>query len=219
MASDYLEPEESLFTGIFMPDYYEMVLSAFSAAYERDVRARAIVFPSFHPEYAVGISEDDGAYRIFHLQPEKQLWGYKTLEFMKSGRTRVYNDAGVAGNDEQIKRLEELLPKDPRDVKIERCDVDIDQSLGRRIIETWEMMLRQTRYVQHDTRGTDGITYHFSMRARHQDLAGKVWTPPGDSKTGMLASVAETMKRICVTGDEGLTGELERRVDDLLALE
>jgi hypothetical protein len=58
-----------------------------------------------------------------------------------------------------------------------------------------------------------------AARARHQDLAGKVWTPPGDSKTGMLASVAETMKRICVTGDEGLTGELERRVDDLLALE
>ncbi len=74
--SDHLKPEDSLFSGVFLHKYTEMVLDAFSEVYAENVEVRTIVLPSFKPEYAVGIRKEKDVYSIFHFEPKKQYWLY-----------------------------------------------------------------------------------------------------------------------------------------------
>ena len=58
---NYLEPSFSIFIGLdFITNYHLRVVELFSKAYERkssnnEVKIRAIVTPSFSPEYVIGV--------------------------------------------------------------------------------------------------------------------------------------------------------------------
>ncbi len=55
-------------------------------AYSPDVKLRAVVRPSFHVEFAVGLRGRSGGYEIFALRPSRRVWGYEAIDLMKSGR-------------------------------------------------------------------------------------------------------------------------------------
>ena len=66
-----------------------MVIDAFSECYDQNVKVRALVFPPFFPEYAVGIKKEKDDYKVFHLEPELQYNGYIALADMKNEYTKV----------------------------------------------------------------------------------------------------------------------------------
>ena len=79
-ANEHLEPEYSQFARAGLPSsatslrpYHEIVITVLKGAFDEDVRARLIALPSFTPEYAVGIKEADGVYKIFHLASQSRV--------------------------------------------------------------------------------------------------------------------------------------------------
>jgi len=203
VAGEHLVPERSVFADTFLLEYDTMVVSALEGAFTRDVRVRAVVQPSFQPEYAVGVKERENGFRVFCLHPEIQLWAYETLNMMKAGSIR--NLGSIIGpptdraseTPKELEKLEASLPANFRDVKIKSGDAEIASDLARLLVAIWETMLRQTRYDKAAHLGFDGVSYHFSMRSDHQNLAGYVWSPPPASTTELLVKVVETMRLVC----------------------
>ena len=223
MAAEHLVPEDNEFTradlsegAISLAPYYTMVVTALEGAFAPDVRARVIVMPSFTPEYAVGIKVNEDRYTIFHLGLDAQLWRYETLKSLEEVNPAFLGDSAAEDLNDTIAELRSALPEDFRDVGIEACEIEIAPALGSTIMRIWNTMLLQTRYAETGNFGRDGTDYHFSMVGGGQLLAGKVWEPPPDSKTGRLVSIAATMKNLCLTGDTNLIGQLQPQLDALL---
>lgn len=196
-AKEHLSPEQSQFTGIFMPDYYGMVIDALSEAYDKDVIVRAMVLPSFSQEYALGVRKHSNEFRIFAVWPEKKLWGYKTLALMNAGAYNAVKDGKEVKDTEGIRRLEKKYPANYKDVPLERCSEEITPEIANTIAAVWESMLLGTRYKKGGARGFDGTTYHFSMKVDYEEIAGKVWSPKPDSKTGKLVTLTDAMLAFC----------------------
>ena len=213
-----LRPEDSVFSVGGGKEYHELIVEAFDRVYREDVRARAIVLPSFRSEYAVYVTENDGQYKIFRISPKLQLWGYMTLSKMKKGKSRILNERGEAVIDvEGIRRLEEKYPDDFRDVPILACDVDIDAELAASILGAWEAMLLDTAYRKSYGRGLDGTSYHFSMMKRPNRYAGQIWSPSPKSRTGKLVAVAGAMGVLCEVDNDMTRGALRQSLDDFSA--
>lgn len=208
-AQDHLEPENYPYADQFMSRYKNMILETFGEAFDEKVRLRAIVQPSFHPEFVVYLREYRKEYTIVAAQPEHMLWGYEILADKKSGRSLTIKDGKQVKDEQGIAELESRYPKNFRDLPILRCEVDIDKELAKSITVVWESMLRETRYKKdQDWPGLDGTTYHFSMEAqvpknswlknmRGKLLAGRIWHPPAESKTGKLVKIAKNMYGYC----------------------
>src|SRR5262245_46182558 len=222
VASDHLEPEDSLFSGgVFLEDYTKMVLEALGEAYDKDVIVRMVAFPSFHPEFAVAIRESSGTYTVLRVSPEKQLWAYKTKDLMKSGQIEKITESGqhVKPKDE-IGKIEREYPPNFRDVPIMKCSVPIDAPIVNDIRRAWERMLLNTRYATDARLGMDGTEYHCSMpRAMSRGTcAGKTWSPPKDSPPWQLVEIANSLGDYCLKeSDRAAIGvRLKQQVSQLL---
>ncbi len=223
-ATEHFVPEDSQFTRADLPaqatslaPYHEMVITVLRDAFADDVRARVIGSPSFTPEYALGIRERAGAYSIFHMQSNAQLWSYENLRMLRE------LPAGYAPGHESeiadaIAEYESELPVDYHQVEtVARCEAAISPELGERLLGLWEAMLLETHYGETPSLGPDGTDYHFSMTSHGRLLAGKVWDPVPASKTGAMVSITETMRNLCFTGDTNLVAQLEPQLDALQA--
>jgi hypothetical protein len=218
-AADHLVPEASVFAGNdFLRDFDAMVVSALAGAYSEDVKVRAVVFPSFQSEYAVGLKEKQGSYIAFCLRPELPLWGYEILKMMKAGSIKNVTTGGPADQEQDkrdIAELEASLPASFKDVPIIARDVGLERDVALRLIDLWEVMLRQARYDKEAGSGLDGVTYHFSMGSRYQDLAGQVWSPAPESTTGLLVRLVETLRGVCDGQAQDLSPQLRVQSDAL----
>lgn len=216
IAGEHLIPERSQFTGGPILDVSK-VLSALSEAYDRNVLARAIVIPSRNFEYAVGVKSGSDGYKIFHLRPKLPIMLYYELEWAEKQDVtpRVEGDRERIDLQKKLSRLRALLPKDVKDLPIDKCQVDVEPKLAKHLVQLWEAMLLGTRYRKTTMLGFDGVTYHFSMPHHLQVLAGKTFTPPPGSNTGMLVKITETMVSMCTSGDRKLEAKLTDQVDAL----
>ncbi len=219
LANEHLEPEYSQFARAGLPPsatslrpYHEIVIAVLDGAFEADVRARLIAMPSFTPEYALGIREADGQHKIFHLASQAQLWSYENLKTLRE----IVEAGGLPGQDaniaEAIAEYESRLPDDYRDVETSYCEFEIQSELADDLLAIWENILLETRYGDQAPVGRDGTDYHFSMRASGVVMAGKVWSPDPQSKTGALVSITETMKNLCLTADQNLLAQLQPQI-------
>lgn len=222
-ADEHLQPEDSQFTRASLPPgatllapYHEMIINVLAGAFAQDVRARLIAMPSFTPEYALGIKENDGAYKIFHLASEAQLWSYENLRLLHQLADDNVLPSEADHIAEAIAEYEAELPGDYHDVKTTYCEMEIPAPLGRDLLAVWEKLLLETRYGDQPPLGRDGIDYHFSMTADGMLMGGKVWEPDPNSKTGAMVSITDTMKNLCLTGDRNLLAQLEPQVTDML---
>jgi len=222
-ANEHLEPEYSQFARAGLPStatslrpYHETVISVLDSAFDPDVVMRLIAMPSFTPEYALGIREAEGTYKIFHLASRSQLWSYENLKTLRE----ITEAGGFPGQNENladaIAEYEYLLPPDYHDVETDYCEIQIPPEVARNILGIWENMLLETRYGDQEPVGPDGTDYHFSMRASGVIMAGKVWSPDPQSKTGALVSLTETMTNLCLTGDQNLLAQLEPQIEAML---
>jgi hypothetical protein len=228
-AEDHLEPDHAILEGPSFSDSYENDLrDKFKEAYERGVVLRMIALPSFIPEFAVGLRGSSSTYglisapyHIFTLTPAASIWTYQTINSLKLGLGNMpARDKMRKVQEQQIAKEQASVPSDIRDLAVHRCETDISDSLGSRIITVWSKMLLRTHYSSRYTAGADGATYHFSMFLRGSgDMNGHVWLPRRDSATGNLVALADAMRVVCkkkVGADEAslekLTTELEQRL-------
>ena len=175
----YLKPSEVLLpgtssTGDSLRDYDFLVVTAFREAYGPDVRARAVVTPSFMPEFVVGIRETDGNYSVFKLEAMRQLWGYSLMDMFASGEIIATDLEGNNRNQAEIEDLDANLPDDFLDVELDRCEAVLKRDLGDRLLQIWLQMLSQTGEDGGGV-GLHGTSYRFEMGER----AGETWSPPG----------------------------------------
>ena len=202
LSKEYLEPEDSLYTGIFLIEYEQKVLNYLREANEREVLVRAFVFPSFRPEYVVGIRKNEEEHAIFIISPMVQLWGYESLDMMKNEQVSALEDGSFVRGLDGIRELEETYPEDYLDVPKVRCDAVIENDLANDIAALWEKMLFETRYEKSDSLGLDGTTYHFSMTSGFQRLAGKTWSPNSQTRAGKLVALSHAMSTFCEESTE-----------------
>jgi hypothetical protein len=221
---DHLVPESSVLAGsesLWSQDYFNLITHVLSDGFDRDVEVRAVVLPSFSPEYLVGIR---GAapgkptnYHVFYLRPKVQLWGYQSLQSLENGLTAIKSKGAgekeIEAQAEEIARLKAYLPAKAEDTPLERCEKPMDAKLAERVKKVWVGVLRETHYPLHDDMGLDGVSFYFSAWDEYQPLSGQTWTPSETSKPGMLAELAETLVRFC--DGRSPAESLERQADDL----
>lgn len=228
---EHLEPEPSVFTGIWGFDYYTKVLSAFGRAPMGKIevwpggRAAVVVIPSFEPEYGVAVTAQDGAYSVSYVRPKISIWYFLRTREQKAyveanpenPSPEIQSDEDWAQSKKKLAEMESKLPRSVEDIQIETCVRDIDQSLAARIFQIWDTMLNQTRYAEDNFGWTDGTTYHFTMHSERHVLgmSGWVWSPPEESKTGRLVAITELLRRYCLEGSKNLRRKLAQQVDAL----
>jgi hypothetical protein len=223
LANEHLEPEYSQFARAGLPPnatslapYHEIVIDVLHGAFEPDVRARLVAMPSFTPEYALGIRQSGGTYKIFLLESKSQLWSYENLKTLH----QIEEAGGFPGQDENlaaaIAEYEAELPPDYHDVETSYCEIEIPPGVADALLKLWENLLGDTRYGDQAPLGPDGTDYHFSMNAKGVVMAGKVWDPDPQSKTGAMVSITDTMRNLCLTGDQNLISQLDPQITALL---
>ena len=233
---EHLIPEDSVFSNHdyrrappLYADYYANVLSVLDDAFAPGIFARAIIFPSFQNEYAIAVAMDESSYRIIHLETDKKLWLFESLESLKAGEVRIYGDKTGSKLAAEIEELEDYLPDSPNDVSVDRCERPIPEVLGEKLYVLWGEMLFRTRYPDRRpvsperdgifNAGLDGTTYHFSFEYHYERLAGKVWSPDKDSITGQMVAITNLLRAACRAGkNEKILAETEQRIDELAEL-
>jgi hypothetical protein len=210
----HLEPESSILSGgedLFFANYYAIVQDAFQEVYSRDFVLRAVVMPSFQPEFVVAMQPKDDGFQLVALNPEQSLWSYIARDMVKNGQIRKIRD-DTSGAGEPDSQSTKEPPSDYHDMPLARCSVDIDAARGERIKHVWQAVLMQTRYDEKGRQGSDGVTFHFSMFVNYQFLAGRVWTPALDAPPGMLAKIAYNMREYCENHSAETLVELDARL-------
>lgn len=221
-AGDHLEPEWTPYLGVHMDGFDEILVSVFKEAYADDVRARLIVVPSFEPEYALGVKETKGTYRIFLLKPSTHLWYFPYREIVRRGQVQVLDENGSHPDDETQRRLNATLPDRPEDVPLSHCEIEIAKPVAETLIDIWRGMLVGTRFDEPMPEGVvvvtgDGTTYHFSMKINYDRLAGKTWSPGPSSPTGKLVAITDTMRDLCLTRKPALATRLAGQAETFRA--
>jgi len=235
---EHLLPEDSVYTDVslrvvdpfydFDKDYEENVVQVLFDAFNHTVVARVVVYPSFQPEYVVGLVLNDKKYGLLHLEPSVQLYSFEALEIIKAGGYKPLDDPDGSKHAASIRELQDQLPASRDDVVIERCEREISETMGAKLYNLWSEMLFRTRYpdlrpadpeskAQMINLGIDGVRYHFSFDHPGIVLAGNIWSPRPESNTGQFVSITNLMKEACHAEDnEKILTEIERRVDDLM---
>jgi hypothetical protein len=235
---EHLLPEDSVYTDVglrgvdpyydFYKDYEENVVRVLFDAFDDTVVARVVVYPSFQPEYVVGLVLNDKKYELLHLEPSVQLYQFEGLEVMKACGYKPMDDPDGSKHAASIREVEDHLPPSREDVAVERCERNISEAIGAKLYNLWGEMLFRTRYpdlrpVDPNSKarminlGIDGTRYHFSFEYPGIVLAGNIWSPRPESNTGQFVSITSLMKEAChATDNDKILTEIERRVDDLM---
>jgi hypothetical protein len=215
-AETHLIPEDSIYSPMmnYQPGYRGLEMVVFAPAFDETVRARVIAEPSFANEFAVGVRETGGEYRIFYYVAPQHLWDYEMLGLIRKGEIASSKD-GKSTTADEIRKLQASLPSDPSSIKLMECELPIDPQVAQTLVRIWKVLLLQTHYDEDADLGVDGDTYHFSMRSGYEELAGKVWSPPESADIGRLIAIVNTVKKTCGKSDKKLLSQLWSQIIDI----
>jgi hypothetical protein len=195
-AQDHLVPDAD---GLIVTprSYGQKAREVFAKAFEAGVTSRAIVFPSFEIEYAVGLRKTKKGVEAFVLRASSSIWEVEFREMHEDGRMRVVDEDGKPvplDQDEEYQELKKRTPSDHRKIKVDQRARPIPADFAAQIDAIWHVMLRNARQHRHTGFDCDGITYHFSaLVPPGRRLSGHVYCPEEDSKTGRLVALTETL--------------------------
>lgn len=211
--------------------YEENVARVLSDAFRFEIVARVVVYPSFEPEYAIALELNEGKYRILLFEPSVQLRHFDELEIInKNINEKPDSDFRKEELETYLKYLEAEdinLPDTREEVEIRQCRLSVSKTLGDKLYSLWSEMLFRTRYpdlppASAETTpvminsGIDGTRYHFSFEYPGFTLAGQIWQPRAESRTGKFVHISNLMKDACRSeGAAKVLAELEARVDSL----
>ena len=206
LAQDHLEPEDSIFASRANRDnistgYERDVVAKFAEFYNWGVHARAIVLPSFQTEYGIAFMGDSKNQKVVGLRAAAMIWNYSLIKLYEGGQMTSRDRNGIDKTKEDLAELRALVPPKIEDLEMSRCELPIVAEDARLFKSVWKKMLRATRFPDRSRIGFDGVTYHFSGDFDHQSLAGKVWSPKGQSETAALAKIAAGLYSACSEND------------------
>ncbi len=172
-----LSTEISPFSGVtIVTDYYTYLVKIFSKAYRmHKVQLKAVVTPSFRPEYMIGVRQSGNKYYAFKRAPAKSIWA-------------AYEDA------RQQKALNSFLDIN---FDIKEAEVEISRDMFAAIENPWTTMTQEAKHQ--DIRGLDGTTYHFSSGL----VTASTWSPEPESHAGYLAKIVELLGQLTEIEDKG----------------
>lgn len=197
VAPQQLAPEEAGDRGP-LSKYEATVRLVLKEAFRPEVTARAIVYPSFSVEYAVGLRRVAAGWEIFGLHPTSHsVWSYTVLELMRQGRMGSMTMDGKDRTGEAMRDLQKGLPADPMDLPLSRCTLSVDGEVAAAVEAAWRTMLEDVRANPAAEAGADGTSYHFSMDSGARTLAGQIWSPQRGTRPAKLTGLAETMMEQC----------------------
>jgi hypothetical protein len=183
--------------GVEPGTYGQKAREVFARAFEAGVTSRAIVFPSFEVEYAVGLRKTKKGVEVFVLRAASSIWEVEYREMHEKGRLVVVDEDDKSvplDQNEEYQELKKRTPSDHRKIGVDQRARPIPADLAAHIDAVWHVMLRNARQHRHTGVDCDGVTYHFSALAPNgQHLSGHVWSPDEDSKTGRLVALTETL--------------------------
>lgn len=194
VAQDRPEPVAQSLNSI-LSGYDTNVHTVFREAYAPDVEVRAVVRPSFQPEYAVGLRRGAHGHEVFLIRPSSQIWGYTSAEMMEQGHVVVVSENRVE-TAQETERTRRSLPPSVSDMPIARCSVAVDEETAAALIRAWRRMLEPPGLGPREF-GFDGVTYRFSMEIGGRQLEGEVW----DGSPSQLSQpqLADAMADYCTT--------------------
>lgn len=217
-AQDHLEPEDSIYTRWYDHDfdrYESIVVSKFEDSFGHGYVARAIVIPSFEPEWAVAIQQQEEKFSLLCLKPETHLWLFEVLKDYEAGRITSRDREGNDTTQKDIQELRDQLIVPVEEVEVERFELPVGAPTGMQLLRLWKTALRQTQFPDKRRLGLDGVTYHFSGNFDQGAMAGKIWRPDKDSPMGKLVSIIEHLRAACVAKDPSILEDVHSHAEAL----
>ena len=108
------------------------------------VTSRAIIFPSFAVEYAVGLRKTEKGVEVFVLRASSSIWEVEYREMHEDGRLRVIDEDGEPiplDQNEEYQELKKRTPSDHRKIKVDQRARPIPADLAAQIDAIWHLML------------------------------------------------------------------------------
>lgn len=175
--NECLRPGGSPFDPMHFWEYYRDVAAALL---EPDVLARrglmsVVCLPSFQVEWAIRLlgSEKKGCTLALSVA-ETQIWS-------------------------QICSSQAKVP-----VAVRRLEAPLPAELAAVLCEVWRKMLLRVRHPTGGGIGLDGVTYHFACHGPGtQIMAGKTWSPRGQTAPGKLVALSRLLYRYVEETDTG----------------
>lgn len=194
-AQDHLDPEKSDYSSLCDEYCRNSWTHLYRDIFNKNIKARAIIRPSFRTIYAIALKDEDNHFTVLHLIAEE-----KYIEYLWDKNYPHDREAGVKAAPEPLK-------------KMTRCEKNIDSELARKIQFVWKEMLLRTRYISPRDLYLDGTTYHFA----YNEMAGVTKDAPSTSKRGKLIALAELLVKFCNSSSSD-TKELETATQQLKKL-
>lgn len=217
-ALQHLVPEEAAGASRTDPltKYRTTVHSVLKEAFAPEVAARAIVYPSFSVEYAVGLRRGTGGWEIFGVHPTSHsVWTYTAIELMRQGHMGAMTMDGRDRTGEEMAELRKGLPADPADLPLSRCSVPLGVDAADAVAAAWRTMLEAVKPDPAGLPGADGTDFHFSMESGGRTLAGQTWSPREGSRPAKLAALAAAMQELCEKHDAAGSGRIRALAQEI----
>lgn len=194
---DRLTPEDS---GSPLEHYQSTVKDVLREGFAPGVTLRVLVEPSFQPEYVVGLrAAPAGGTEVFFAQPNRQIWTYELIDLMKHGRVGVMDMKGNNRAGQEVRRLTDSLPANPRDLPLSHCAASVDRDVADAVTDAWTRMLSEVQPTDEPALGLDGTSYHFSQVTDGRTISGQTWSPEPKTRTGRLVALVEEMRFYCTS--------------------
>lgn len=180
-------------------NYQAMLRHAFSEIYEPDIQASAIVMPNFRAEMAIAIRRRGSKYSVITLTPQIHLWRYQLIAMTEAGD---YTALGTEGERTRKKKLRELrrgIPKDPKDVRFDRCERRFSVAAAERVLGIWGIALAEIRPADEEDTDEivlDGTSFEFWMPNAEGGRRGSTYAPQSGN-AGSAASIAAELIDFC----------------------
>jgi hypothetical protein len=179
--------------------YRDLLRGVFTEAHGGDAVLSATIMPNSAPEKAVMlIRPRRGGASILVLEPRVHLWRYQLIAMMETGEVRRIDDPSDKQTQKELRELRRGLPKDPTDVRLERCERRLPSRIAPQIEEAWRVMLEETGIEQDpDARiYFHATTYAFAQRNVEGEKRG--WIYGGHTgRVRRLIALAHGMDDYC----------------------
>jgi hypothetical protein len=162
------------------------------------VELRAILLPSFSPEFALFVDEKS---RIVVLSPkETSIWSHEHRELVREGVIERFDAEGRKIPSDEGNDAEKKIPEKIGDLRIEKRSRAIPPALLKAVREVWEDALMHATHAQESHSGLDGARWHYSLWIRGRGvLSGTVWSPNAgtipSALNDVLAALIEYVSR------------------------
>jgi hypothetical protein len=109
--------------------------------------------------------------------------------------------------------------KNKKSVKIIANKTEINQDLYLKIGELFHLLAEQTKKIEKDMFGLDGVTYYFATTDKNGEIRiGETWSPNKGTLLNKLVKVCDNLSSIGIkknTSQTGILKEIETLINDL----